>query len=68
MLTSDKLTEICCIADDFCKELDLRAQKYQIQTPDKKNYHRPSRMSDSEIIAPKHPVKSSGRRRCGIFA
>ncbi|KAA6327521.1 hypothetical protein EZS27_023502, partial [termite gut metagenome] len=27
MLTPDKLTEIFCIADDFCKEFDLEAQK-----------------------------------------
>ncbi|KAA6320973.1 hypothetical protein EZS27_029323, partial [termite gut metagenome] len=28
MLTPDKLTEIFCIADDFCKEFDLEAQKH----------------------------------------
>ncbi|KAA6320582.1 hypothetical protein EZS27_029661, partial [termite gut metagenome] len=32
MLTPDKLTEIFCIADDFCKEFDLEAQKHQIET------------------------------------
>ncbi|KAA6313303.1 hypothetical protein EZS27_035905, partial [termite gut metagenome] len=50
MLTLDKLIEIFCIADDFCKEFDLEARKHQIQTLDKKKYHRPSRMSDSEIM------------------
>ncbi|KAA6310695.1 hypothetical protein EZS27_038046 [termite gut metagenome] len=50
MLTPDKLTEIFCIADDFCKEFDLEVQKHPIETLDKKKYHRPSRMSDSEIM------------------
>ncbi|KAA6333379.1 hypothetical protein EZS27_018198 [termite gut metagenome] len=34
MLTLDKLTEIFCMADDFCKEFDLEAQKHQIETLD----------------------------------
>jgi hypothetical protein len=51
MLTPDKLTEIFCIADDFCKEFDLEVQKHQIQTLDTKKYYRPSRMSDSEVIS-----------------
>ncbi|KAA6310944.1 hypothetical protein EZS27_037840, partial [termite gut metagenome] len=50
MLTPDKIIEIFCMADDFCKEFDLAVQKHQIDTPDKKRYERPSRMSDSEII------------------
>ncbi|KAA6340303.1 hypothetical protein EZS27_011828 [termite gut metagenome] len=50
MLTPDKLTEIFCIADDFCKEFDLEVQKHQVEALDKKKYHRPSRMSDSEIM------------------
>jgi hypothetical protein len=41
MFTSDKIIEIFCIADDFCKEFDLEAQKHQIVPLDKKNYHRP---------------------------
>ncbi|KAA6311192.1 hypothetical protein EZS27_037633 [termite gut metagenome] len=50
MFTPDKIIEIFCIADDFCKEFDLEVQKHQIDTPDKKHYQRSSRMSDSEII------------------
>jgi hypothetical protein len=38
------------MADDFCKEFDLEVQKHQIVPLDKKNYHRPSRMSESEIM------------------
>ncbi|KAA6313591.1 hypothetical protein EZS27_035659 [termite gut metagenome] len=50
MFTPDKIIEIFCIADDFCKEFDLEVQRYQIQTPEKKKYHRSFRMSESEII------------------
>ncbi|KAA6333378.1 hypothetical protein EZS27_018197 [termite gut metagenome] len=50
MFTPDKIIEIFCMADDFCKEFDLEAHKHQIQTLDKKKYHRSSRMSDSEIM------------------
>jgi hypothetical protein len=39
MFTPDKIIEIFCMADDFCKEFDLEAQKHQIQTLDKKKYH-----------------------------
>jgi hypothetical protein len=49
MLTPDEIIEIFCMADDFCKEFDLEVQKHQIETLNKKNYHRPSRMSDSEM-------------------
>ncbi|KAA6329444.1 hypothetical protein EZS27_021754 [termite gut metagenome] len=40
MLAPDKIIEIFCMADDFCKEFDLEVQKHHIQTPDKKNYLR----------------------------
>ncbi|KAA6337825.1 hypothetical protein EZS27_014129 [termite gut metagenome] len=50
MFTLDKIIEIFCMADDFCKEFDLEARKHQIQTLDKKKYHRPSRMSESETM------------------
>ncbi|KAA6314571.1 hypothetical protein EZS27_034832, partial [termite gut metagenome] len=46
MLTPYKLTEIFCIADDFCKEFDLEVQKHQVEALDKKSYYRPSRMSE----------------------
>ncbi|KAA6311987.1 hypothetical protein EZS27_037001, partial [termite gut metagenome] len=50
MFTPDKIIEIFCMADDFCKGFDLEVQKHRIQTPDKKYYERSSRMSDSEIM------------------
>ncbi len=50
MFTESKVTEIYCIADDFCKEFASQQKKYMIE--DKKNNHRnkPDSMSDAEIM------------------
>jgi hypothetical protein len=51
ILTHDKITEIFCIADDFCKELDQEVKKHQSLPDDgKKHRNRSREMSDSEII------------------
>jgi hypothetical protein len=52
ILTNDKITEIFCIVDDFCKEfaLELEAQKALQSDKGKKQRNRSCRMSDSEII------------------
>ena len=51
MLSKDKITEIFCIADDFCKEFDLEIKKHQITSNDgKKHRNRHCTMSDSEIM------------------
>jgi hypothetical protein len=51
MLTPDKIIEIFCIADDFCKEFDQEIQKHQLsQGVPHKRRNRPTRLSDSEII------------------
>ena len=34
MLTTDKITEIFCIADDFCKEFAQEVKKHQIAPTD----------------------------------
>ena len=34
MITKDKITEIFCIADDFCKEFDVEIAKLALQEPD----------------------------------
>ena len=31
MITEDKVTEIYCMADDFCKVFDAQMEKYTIQ-------------------------------------
>ena len=50
MFPESKITEIYCMADDFCKEFALQQEKYMIE--DKKTRHRnkPNRMSDAEIM------------------
>jgi hypothetical protein len=39
MFTEDKVTEIFCMADDFCKFFDSMMAKYTIPTPKKHKYH-----------------------------
>lgn len=51
ILTKDKVTEIFCIADDFCKELEKSDSPLRLESPDgKKHRNRACMMSDSEII------------------
>lgn len=51
MISKDKITEIFCIADDFCKELEKEFAKKVL--PDNDNApkrHRKRMMSDAEVI------------------
>ena len=51
MLTPDKITEIYCIADDFCKEFAQEIKKHQMLPENgKKRRNRSCEMSDSEIM------------------
>ena len=52
MLYEDKVTEIFCLADEFCKFFDAQQEKSMLKAPqDGKRHHRkPNRMSDAEII------------------
>ena len=51
MLTPDKITEIFCIADDFCKEFAQEVKKHQLRPDDgNKCRNRSCEMSDSEIM------------------
>jgi len=51
MLTKDKIIEIFCMADDFCKEFSQEIKKHQLKPNDgKKHRNRSCEMSDSEII------------------
>ena len=43
MITEDKVTEIFCIADDFCKVFDAQMAKYSFKAERKRKYHRESR-------------------------
>jgi hypothetical protein len=49
-LTTDKITEIYCIADDFCKEFSKEFKKHQSLPDDgKRHRNRSFAMSDAEI-------------------
>lgn len=52
MFSKDKVTEIFCTVDDFCKEFELRIKELkQVQVNGEKQYrNRPLSMSDSEIL------------------
>ena len=50
MITEDKVTEIFCMADDFCKFFDAMTAKYTLKPVGKRNYHRNSTMSKVEVM------------------
>ncbi|MDD4535281.1 MAG: IS982 family transposase, partial [Prevotella sp.] len=51
MITKDKITEIFCIADDFCKEFEHEVDKMALPESDSKTHRRRKwRMSKSEIM------------------
>ena len=54
MITKDKVTEIFCIIDEFCKNLDVEVQKnfkLSSSTADGKHFrNRKGKMSESEIM------------------
>ncbi len=51
MITESKVTEIFCIADDFCKEFELEmAKKTLDSTPEAPRRRRKRMMSDAEVI------------------
>ena len=50
MFTEDKITEIFCMADDFCKFYDAMMAKYTIKRANKRDYHRDGTLSKAEIM------------------
>ena len=52
MFSEDKITEIFCLADEFCKFFDTKQEKTMLSSPTDGKHHRrkPNRMSDAEII------------------
>ena len=51
MISDSKVTEIFCIADDFCKEYEKEISQKSLKSPDGNQHrNRKCRMSDSEII------------------
>ena len=50
MITEDKITEIFCMADDFCKFFNAMTTKYTLKPTGKRKYHRSSTMSKAEVM------------------
>jgi hypothetical protein len=51
MITDDKVTEIYCLAADFCDYFSQSLQKYQLCAPKTtRKYHRAPALSDAEVI------------------
>ena len=50
MITEDKVTELFCLADDFCKFFDRMVAKYTFKSTVKRSYHHNSIMSKAEIM------------------
>ena len=50
MIAEDKVTEIFCMSDDFCKFFDAMTAKYTLKPTGKRKYHRNSTMSKAEVM------------------
>ena len=50
MITENKVIEIFCMADDFCKFFDAMTAKYALKPTGKRKYHRSSTMSKAEVM------------------
>lgn len=51
MITESKVTEIFCIADDFCKEFEVEMAKNSLaSSPDAPKRRRKRMMSDGQLV------------------
>jgi len=50
MITENKVIEIFCMADDFCKFFDAMTAKYTLKPIGKRKYQRSSTMSKAEVM------------------
>ena len=53
MITEDKVTEIFCMADVFCKFFDAMTAEYTLIPTRKRKYHRNSTMSKVDVMQTK---------------
>jgi hypothetical protein len=60
MITDDKVTELFCMADDFCKFFDAMMAKYTLKPVNKRKYHRDSTMLRAEVLLIMIPFHDSG--------
>ena len=49
MCSEAKITQIYCMADDFCKEFAKVQEKYRVEDKNHKHRDKPNRMSDAKI-------------------
>ena len=50
MITEDKITELFCMADDFCQFFDAMMAKYTLRSAKKRRYHRNSTLCKAEVM------------------
>lgn len=50
MIIENKVIEIFCMADDFCKFFDAMMAKYKLKPLKKQEYHRSSTLSKAEVM------------------
>lgn len=50
MFSETKITEIYCMADDFCKEFSIQQGKYMVEDTSHKHRNKPNRINDAEIM------------------
>ena len=62
MFTEDKVTEIFCMADDFCEFFDAMLAKYTIKEQKKREYHRNGTLSKAEVMVIMILFHNSGYR------
>ena len=53
MITEDKVTEIFCLADDFCKFFDAMTAEYTLHPTGKRKYHRNSTTTKIDVMQTK---------------
>ena len=53
MITEDKVTEIFCMADNFCKFFDTMTAKYTLKPTGKRKYYRNSTTTKVEVMQTK---------------
>ena len=53
MITEDKVTEIFCMADVFCKFFDAMTAKYTLKPTGKRKYYRNSTTTKVEVMQTK---------------
>ena len=50
MITENKVIELFCMADDFCKFFDAMTAKYTLKPIGERKYQRSSSMSEAEVM------------------